>query len=275
VQEGDGSPLSAGVLEATQISALNLQGVGAGADAANPRLENPVSVDVLMRGTQVGDGVLRPGVGAGATANAANPWPQNHVGADVLLSGAQVGEGVEPGENSDLGKFAAEQEEGAVEVVPSGDDSSQTDSMDTNELEMALKEWGDEEEISKHPSIEEMAAIPEASSEQSAARRSKRRVGEVDEEVGVSAEHRKAFRNEGMSPVPTSLSLVNDSLVIANLNAIGISLGEDGASIRVSMDNIKEKASGRVQELDPLSIKEKVLEKEEELLEEEELEKLF
>jgi hypothetical protein len=222
----------------------------------------------------VGDGVLQLGVGAGAAANAANPWPQNPMGADVLLSGAQVGEGAEPGENSDLGKFAAEQEEGAVEVVPSGDDSSQADSMDTNELEMALKEWGDEEEICKHPRVEEMAAIPEASLEQSAAIRSKRQVGEVDEEVGVSAECRKAFRNEGLSPVPTSLSLVNDSLVIANLNAIGISLGEDDASIRVSMDNIKEKALGRVQELDPLSIKEKVLEKEE-LLEEEELEKLF
>jgi hypothetical protein len=156
-----------------------------------------VSADVLTRGTQVGDGVLRPSVGAEAAANAANSWPQNLVGADVLLSGAQVGEGAEPGENSDLGKFAAEQEEGAVEVVPSGDDFSQADYMDTNELEMALKEWGDEEEISKHPSVEEMTAIPEALLEQSAARRSKRWVGEVDEEVGVSAEHHKSFRNEG------------------------------------------------------------------------------
>jgi hypothetical protein len=189
VQEGDGSPLPAGVLEATQISALILQGVGVGADAANPGLQNPVSADVLTRGTQVGDGVLRPSVGAEAAANAANSWPQNLVGADVLLSGAQVGEGAEPGENSDLGKFAAEQEE--------GDDFSQADYMDTNELEMALKEWGDEEEISKHPSVEEMAAIPEALLEQSAARRSKRWVGEVDEEVGVSAEHHKSFRNEG------------------------------------------------------------------------------
>jgi hypothetical protein len=52
--------------------------------------------------------------------------------------------------------------------------------MDTNELEMAFKEWGDEEEISKPPSTEEMAAIPVASPEQAMARRSKRPVGEVN-----------------------------------------------------------------------------------------------
>jgi hypothetical protein len=79
--------------------------------------------------------------------------------------------------------------------------------------------------------------------------------------VGVSAKRRKAFRNEGMSPEPASISPVNDSLVIANLNAIGISLGDDDASISVSMGNLKEKALGRMQELVPLSFKEKVLEK--------------
>jgi hypothetical protein len=79
--------------------------------------------------------------------------------------------------------------------------------------------------------------------------------------VGVSAKRHKAFRNEGMSPEPASISPVNDSLVIANLNAIGISLGDDDASISVSMGNLKEKALGRMQELVPLSFKEKVLEK--------------
>jgi hypothetical protein len=44
-------------------------------------------------------------------------------------------------------------------------------------LEMALKERGDKDEISKPPSVEELAGIPEASSIQSVARRSKHRVG--------------------------------------------------------------------------------------------------
>jgi hypothetical protein len=51
-----------------------------------------------------------------------------------------------------------------VEEVLSGEVSSRVDSMDTNEIEMALKESGDEEESSKLPSAEELAAIPEASS---------------------------------------------------------------------------------------------------------------
>jgi hypothetical protein len=53
-------------------------------------------------------------------------------------------------------------------------------------------------------------SIPEASPEQSTARRSKRRVEEVDEELGVMAEGRKAFRNEGNSEEPISSSNVQD-----------------------------------------------------------------
>jgi hypothetical protein len=175
-----------------------------------------------------------------------------------------------------MGKAAAEQEEGAVEVVPSGDVSSQADFMDTNDLEMELKEWGEEDDFSMPPNAEEMAAIPEASPEQATTRRSKHRVGEVDEEVGVTAERCKAFRNEGMPSNPALASPVNDSLVISNLNVIGISLGDDDASICVSMDNIREKVLGNFQEHDPLSFKEKVLEKKEkELLEKVKLEKLF
>jgi hypothetical protein len=67
-----------------------------------------------------------------------------------------------------------------------------------------------------------------------------------------------------MSSEHTLASPDNDSLVISNLNAIGISLGDDGASICVSMDNIRENALGSMQEKE-----------ERELLEGEELEKLF
>jgi hypothetical protein len=105
---------------------------------------------------------------------------------------------------------------------------------------MALEEWGEDEENSKLPSDEEMAAIPEASSELSAARRSKRRVGKVDEEVGVAAERRKALRNEGNSAEHTPTS--PNSVVISNLNAVGICLGDDDISVGKSLLNIKEKA---------------------------------
>jgi hypothetical protein len=111
------------------------------------------------------------------------------------------------------------------------EDSTLADSMDTTELEMVLKKWGDEEENSRLPSAEEMAAIPVASPKQPEARRSKRRVGEVDEVVGVTAERCKSLRNEGISVDPAPSSLVNDSMVISNLNAIGIALGDDDASI--------------------------------------------
>jgi hypothetical protein len=113
--------------------------------------------------------------------------------------------------------------------------------MDTTELEMALKEWGEDEENIKLPLAEEMAAIPEASPEQSAARRSKHRVGEVDEEVGVTAEHRKALRNEGNSVDRIPSSPINNSVVISNLNAIGICLGDDDVSVGKSLFNIKKR----------------------------------
>jgi hypothetical protein len=89
-----------------------------------------------------------------------------------------------------------------------------------------------------------MAAKPEASSEQSAARRSKRRVGAVDEEVGVMVERRKALRNEGNFVEPTPSSPINNSMVISNLNDIGIYLGYDEDSACNSLVSIHEKALG-------------------------------
>jgi hypothetical protein len=49
--------------------------------------------------------------------------------------------------------------------------------------------------------------------------------------VGVMAKRCKSLRNEGISVEPAPSSLVNDSMVISNLNAIGIALGDDDASI--------------------------------------------
>jgi hypothetical protein len=98
----------------------------------------------------------------------------------------------------------------------------------------------------------------------------------ADEEVGVVAEHRKALRNEGTSDQSTPLFTVNDSLVISNLNGIGISLGDNEVIISGALENMKEHAARRVHEQVQSVLKDVVLEKEEkELLEEEELDKLF
>jgi hypothetical protein len=97
----------------------------------------------------------------------------------------------------------------------------------------------------------------------------------ADEEVGVVAEHQKTLRNEGTSDQSTPLFTVNDSLVISNLNGIGISLGDNEVIISGALENMKEHAARRVHE-HVQSVLKDVLEKEEkELLEEEELDKLF
>jgi hypothetical protein len=137
------------------------------------------------------------------------------------------------------------------EVV--GEDSSQANSMDTTELEMALKEWGEDEESSKLPTTEDLAVIPEATPELASVRRSKRQTGDVDEEVG-------AIRNEGMLVDCLSSSHINSSVVVSNLNAIGICLGDDDVSIEKSVCCIKEKAMGSMQERAPISLKESIRE---------------
>jgi hypothetical protein len=67
-----------------------------------------------------------------------------------------LGAGQGAGEENlgELKRAVGYQEEGAVEDVPLGADSSKADSMDPTELEMALKEWGYEEENSRPPSVE-------------------------------------------------------------------------------------------------------------------------
>jgi hypothetical protein len=120
-----------------------------------------------------------------------------------------------------------------------------------------------------------LAAIPEAAPAQVSARRSKRRAVEADEEVGISAEHCKALRNEDNSNDCSPSSLINSYVVVSNLNPIGICLGDDDVSVDKSVSSIKEMALGSKQECIPISLKDKVLEKEEEVLEEEGLEKLF
>jgi hypothetical protein len=153
--------------------------------------------------------------------------------------------------------------------------------MSSGELKKALEELGEEDVDNKEgslhvPDAEKLVAIPEASSGQTSARRSKRRVGMIDEVVTTSAERCKALRNEGTPDQPIPFSLVDDSVGISNLDNIGISLGEDNSSINDSWDNLKNSALGGMHERVSIDIKDKVIEKvEKEILEEEELDKIF
>jgi hypothetical protein len=160
-------------------------------------------------------------------------------------------------------------------------DLSQGESMSSAELKKALEELGEEEEVSKEesfnlPNVDQLVAVPEASLEQSSAGWSKHRAREIDEVVGASTEWCKAFRNEDNSDEPTQSLLVNDFEVISHLDNIGISLRVDRSSINESSVNHKNSALGCLHERAPIDLKDKVLEKaKKEVLEEEELEKLF
>jgi hypothetical protein len=165
------------------------------------------------------------------------------LGQEGSVAGPAGNSGDNPGMQSYEENIVGRQEDGVVEDVHLGDESSQADSMDTTELEMAPNEWGDEEENSKLPSVQEMTAIPEASPEQSSARRSKRRAGEADEDVSIMSERRKALRNDGTAENPSLSFNVADSVVISNLDGIGISLGPDQNSINESVCTLKCKAT--------------------------------
>jgi hypothetical protein len=125
--------------------------------------------------------------GGGRPAGRTLPVCTMQLPMGLLLEGNGLGTEAEPAENGTMvlppleadpcieEKFSVgKQEEGAVEDSPDDEVSSQANSMHTAELEKALKEWGDEEN-SRVPSAEELAAIPEASPDQSSTRRSKRR----------------------------------------------------------------------------------------------------
>jgi hypothetical protein len=65
--------------------------------------------------------------------------------------------------------------------------------------------------------------------------------------VGVSTERHKAKRNEGNSDDCSPSSLINNFVVVSNLNAIGICLGDDDVSVDKSVSSIKEMALGSKQ----------------------------
>jgi hypothetical protein len=170
---------------------------------------------------------------------------------------------------------------GGFSEAEKGAELSQEEAMSSAELKRALEEIGDEEEVSKEVEgsalgVEQLAAIPEASLDMSSARRSKRRDEDADLLVGLSAEHRKALRNEGMLLESGSVSFPADSELVSNLESIGSSLGHDVDNVRMSVSNLKSLASVNLVEKEVEDKKAQVVERDEQdRLEEDELDKMF
>jgi hypothetical protein len=159
--------------------------------------------------------------------------------------------------------------------VEKGMELSHEEAMSSAELKRALEEIGDEEEVSKDdrnaPGVEQLAAIPEAS-----ARRSKCWAEDADQFVGLSAERRKAIRNEGMLPDSSPVSSVADTVIVSNMESIGVSLGQDLDSVKLSVSSLKNLASVNLAEKGIEDKKTRVVERDEQdRLEEEELDKIF
>jgi hypothetical protein len=91
--------------------------------------------------------------------------------------------------------------------------------------------------------VKQLAAIPESLPELSSVRRSKRRAGEVDEFVGLTTERRKSIKIEGTKTKPDPTYYSYDSMIILNLHSIGVSLGQNSASVNLSVYNLKNMAS--------------------------------
>lgn len=179
-----------------------------------------------------------------------------------------------------------------VEDAVEEDGHSKSDYVDSIEVNQALEEWGhqsvvsngaeepeskgaeeveamDAEELAaKGPSVDVLAAILEASPEQTSARRGKQRAADADNDVGSKAERLKATRNEGDKISSSPINIV-DSAIFSQLDVIGISLCCDDITINESVVETIEPA------LSVIDRKIELLEKEEiNDIEEEELDKL-
>jgi hypothetical protein len=123
----------------------------------------------------------------------------------------------------------------------------------------------------------EMAAIPESVTP---GKRSKRRADSVDESALERTERMKAARNldfKGNKHLahPSFLQLSND-LVMSKLDAVGITLGLDKASIESSLANLRQAETDRVQCKPKVNTLDSILELEEkEEIENEEVDKLI
>jgi hypothetical protein len=119
------------------------------------------------------------------------------------------------------------------------DNLSQSESIDSVEIEKDLQEWEampEKEGMEKEkPSAEDLVAIPEATPAQASARRGKCHVNDDDVEMVTKAERLKALRNEGNESTPPP----NDNDILSNVGSIGISIGSDVLSVQKSISTLK------------------------------------
>jgi hypothetical protein len=154
------------------------------------------------------------------------------------------------------------------------DNLSQSGSINSAEIEKDLQEWEvmmeKEKMENEKPSVEGLAAIPEASPAQASARRGKRRADDDGAEVAAKAERLKALRNEGNDNTPP----LNNNVILSNLDSIGISVGSDVPSVQKSVSTLKCSVGSRGSGTEKIDRKTFLLEQEgKNMLEEEELRK--
>ena len=124
-------------------------------------------------------------------------------------------------------------------VAPMGEHGEESE-LDSDEVERELERFGMSDVESAAPSVDELAAISEASPVQAMACRSKRQAKIVDEVCLDKAEKLKASRLEGDTKHPNSFLNFSDDLITSNYSSIGISLGVDSTSVKGSIDHLKK-----------------------------------
>ena len=127
-------------------------------------------------------------------------------------------------------------------VAPMGEHGEESE-LDSDEVERELERFGMSDVESAAPSVDELAAISEAS------RRSKRQAETADEVCLDKAEKLKASRLEGDTKHPNSFLNFSDDLITSNYSSIGISLGGDFTSVKGSIDHLKKIELDRMLEL--------------------------
>jgi len=163
-------------------------------------------------------------------------------------------------------------EEGVAPMGVHGEESE----LDSNEVERELERFGMSDVESAAPSVDKLAAIPEASPVQAMARRSKRQAVTADEVCLDKAERLKSSRLEGDTNHPNSFINFSDELITSSYSSIGITLGSDFTSVKGWIAHLKKVESDRLHVLHVVDKKTNVLEIEEnELADEVELDKLI
>ena len=118
--------------------------------------------------------------------------------------------------------------------------------LDSDEVERELERFGMSDVESAAPSVDELAAIPEALPVQAKAHKSKPQAVTADEVRLDKAERLKSSRLEGDTKHPNSFINFSDELITSNYSSIGITLGSDFISVKGWIAHLKKVESDRL-----------------------------